>query len=149
MFKSAVKALAYSEGDLVYILDTPVINGKSRKLCSPWKGPGIIKNKLSPYLYRVKLRNSVLVINHDRMAPCKDRRVPGWITQYLTRGSDQDDLPGDEDQTAYCLCRKPWSGRFMIQCDFCDEWYHGSCVNITATDALNIDKYKCIVCRDH
>ncbi|KAH3807107.1 hypothetical protein DPMN_135440 [Dreissena polymorpha] len=37
-------------------------------------------------------------------------------------------------------------GRFMIQCDHCDEWYHGSCVNITATDALDIQKYHCPNC---
>lgn len=34
----------------------------------------------------------------------------------------------------------------MIQCDYCDEWYHGSCVNITVTDALDIAKYKCGSC---
>ena len=32
----------------------------------------------------------------------------------------------------------------MIQCETCKEWYHGSCVNITPTDALDIDEYKCL-----
>lgn len=31
----------------------------------------------------------------------------------------------------------------MITCDYCDEWYHGACVNITPTEALSIDEYKC------
>ena len=47
------------------------------------------------------------------------------------------------------VCRKPYSGRFKIQCDFCDEQYHGSCVNITVTDALVIDKYKRKACKDN
>ena len=37
--------------------------------------------------------------------------------------------------------------RFMIQCDFCEEWYHRSCVNLTATHALAIDRYKCSGCK--
>jgi transposase InsO family protein len=72
----------YSEGDVVYILDTAGAKGKSRKLTSPWKGPAIILNKISAYLYRVKLRNAVFVINHDKMMPCKDRLLPDWITRF-------------------------------------------------------------------
>jgi hypothetical protein len=34
----------------------------------------------------------------------------------------------------------------MIQCDFCNNWFHGSCVDVSATDALDIDKYKCPDC---
>ena len=51
-----------------------------------------------------------------------------------------------EDETAYYMCRKPWQGRFMIQCDSCNEWYHGSCANVTVTDALDIAEFKCPVC---
>jgi hypothetical protein len=29
----------------------------------------------------------------------------------------------------YCVCRKPDNGEFMIQCDKCNEWFHGDCVN--------------------
>ncbi|XP_076468980.1 uncharacterized protein LOC143299580 [Babylonia areolata] len=135
----------YAEGDVVYLLDTAASKGKCRKLCSPWKGPGVIVKKLSAYLYRVKLRNAVFVTNHDRMAPCRDRKIPAWITQHHRRADDPPEETDDNNQP-YCLCRRPWEGRFMIQCDYCQEWYHGSCVNITATDALDIDKYKCESC---
>lgn len=64
----------YSEGDVVYLVDTAVSKGKCKKLGSPWKGPGIIVKKLSAYLYQVKLRNSMFVTHHDRMMPCKDKR---------------------------------------------------------------------------
>jgi len=30
------------------------------------------------------------------------------------------------------LCRQGDNGKFMIQCDLCDEWYHGECVNVTS-----------------
>ena len=76
----------YKEGDIVYLLDTASHKGKSHKLSSPWKGPGIITNKLSVYLYRIMLRNAVLVTNHDRMMPCKDRKLPGWIVKFYMGG---------------------------------------------------------------
>ena len=30
----------------------------------------------------------------------------------------------------YCLCRGASDGGFMIGCDFCEEWFHGKCVNV-------------------
>ena len=100
----------------------------------------MIVKKLSPYQYRVKLRNAVFVVNHDKMMPCKDRKVPEWISKFKRSKEAEDDQDEEDDQKEYCVCRKPYSGRFMIQCDFCDEWYHGSCVNITPTYALGIDR---------
>ena len=139
----------YKEGDIVYLLDTAVLKGKSRKLSSPWKGPAVIIKKITAYLYRVKLRNSVFVSNHDRMMPCKDRNIPAWIQKFQKEGPQ---LPEEEqrenEEELYCICKKPWNGQFMIQCDDCEDWYHGSCVNITASDALDIVKYRCTVCRD-
>ena len=63
----------YEEGDLVYILDTAVLEGKCRKLCAPWKDPGTVVSMISPSLYRLQLKNGVFVANHDRLKPCKDR----------------------------------------------------------------------------
>lgn len=38
----------------------------------------------------------------------------------------------DEDPNAiYCVCRQPYHPKlFMIQCDKCNEWYHGKCIGI-------------------
>ena len=33
-------------------------------------------------------------------------------------------------EEVYCYCRKGEDG-FMIQCDFCDDWFHGDCIGIT------------------
>ena len=134
----------YQKGDVVYILDTATIKGRCKKLSSPWKGPAVIIEKLTAYLYRIKLRKAEFVTNHDRMKPCKARELPVWLKNWMENpiGIAQ----SKEDDTAYCMCRKPWQGRFMIQCDSCNEWYHGSCVNVTVTDALDIAEFKCPVC---
>lgn len=134
----------YEEGDAVYVLDTATLKGKCKKLSPPWKGPGIIEKKISSYIYRVKMRNAVFVMNHDRLKPCKDRQLPKWIQTWR---ENPQEVNSDESEELYCLCRKPWNGRFMIACDFCNEWFHGSCVNITQTEALSIDKYKCTQCK--
>ena len=136
---------SYEEGDLVYLLDTASYKGKCRKLSPPWKGPAVITKKVSASLFRVKLKNAIFFVNHDRLKPCRDRKVPAWIMKWKS-SPDVGVLPDEGADEAYCLCRTPWQGRFMIQCDYCDNWYHGSCVNITATDALEIDRYKCCLC---
>ena len=121
-----------------------MVKGDCKKLGPPWKGPGVIVTKLSAYLYRVKLRNAVMVLNHDRIKLCRDRSLPLRIRHWKETPEVED--PATSSEKIYCSCRQPYQGRFMIQCDVCDEWYHGSCVNISATDALQIDKYKCPDC---
>ncbi|XP_056004155.1 uncharacterized protein LOC130049934 [Ostrea edulis] len=34
-------------------------------------------------------------------------------------------------KTRYCLCRQADDGKLMIQCDRCEEWFHGKCVGET------------------
>ena len=36
--------------------------------------------------------------------------------------------------------------RFMIQCDVCEIWYHGSCVGVEEEEAELMDKYICDLC---
>lgn len=57
----------YAMGDFVYVLDSAKPKGRSKKLDPPWKGPGIVVQKVSSYLYKVRLQNSVFVTNHDRL----------------------------------------------------------------------------------
>ena len=136
----------YDEGDIVYLLDSATVKGKCKKLSSPWKGPGLIVKKISASLFRIKLKNAILVVNHDRMKPCKTQKLPAWILNWKP-DTNQGGAGEDDDKKEYCLCRKPWQGRFMIQCDQCDEWYHGSCVNVTASEALDIDTYEYVGCK--
>ena len=91
----------YAEGDSVYLLDTASMKGKRRKLVAPWKGPALIVKKLSAYLYRVKLRNAVFIVNHDRMMPFKDRKVPEWITKFKNSEEVVQDQDEEDDQKEY------------------------------------------------
>jgi hypothetical protein len=45
----------------------------------------------------------------------------------------------------YCLCRRPYEG-FMVGCDECAEWYHGSCIGVSESKADKCEKYVCVRC---
>ncbi|BFZ63719.1 Transcription factor bye1 [Saitoella coloradoensis] len=61
----------------------------------------------------------------------------------------EDEEDDDDDQTLYCICRKPQGKRWMIQCDGCDDWFHGTCVNINEVDEGLIDKWYCPHCEEY
>ncbi|XP_013859717.1 lysine-specific demethylase 7A [Austrofundulus limnaeus] len=47
----------------------------------------------------------------------------------------------------YCVCRQPYDvSRFMIECDTCKDWFHGSCVHVEEHHAVDIDVYHCPNC---
>uniref|UniRef100_A0A8C5HCR7 PHD-type domain-containing protein n=1 Tax=Gouania willdenowi TaxID=441366 RepID=A0A8C5HCR7_GOUWI len=47
----------------------------------------------------------------------------------------------------YCICRLPYDvTQFMIECDACKDWFHGSCVEVDEDDAPDIDIYHCPNC---
>ncbi|XP_044297251.1 lysine-specific demethylase 7A isoform X3 [Varanus komodoensis] len=47
----------------------------------------------------------------------------------------------------YCVCREPYDvSRFMIECDICKDWFHGSCVRVEEHHAVDIDVYHCPNC---
>ncbi|KAJ8362800.1 hypothetical protein SKAU_G00116310 [Synaphobranchus kaupii] len=48
----------------------------------------------------------------------------------------------------YCLCKLPYDvTRFMIECDICQDWFHGSCVGVEEEKATEIDLYHCPNCQ--
>ncbi|XP_055954851.1 titin homolog [Patella vulgata] len=66
--------------------------------------------------------------------------------------NDSDWDPGNDPETRYCLCNKPHNDRFMIQCDACQKWYHGSCVGVSKSmgqefESQNMD-FICPVCTE-
>jgi hypothetical protein len=74
-----VRSHTYKVGDFVYILDTATVKGKCRKLGSSWKGSGLVIQRPSDHLYRVRTRKTVMLTNHDSMKKCEDRDVPQWL----------------------------------------------------------------------
>ncbi|XP_044740816.1 lysine-specific demethylase 7B-like [Chrysoperla carnea] len=54
-----------------------------------------------------------------------------------------------QTKKTYCICGGPYDPKiFMIQCDRCDNWFHGDCVGIKEYRALDIDKYHCPRCQE-
>ena len=147
-YNTKILVKTYKVGDPVYLLDTATVKGTSSKLKPPWKGPGIICKKITEALFRVLIKNKEFVVNHDRIKECRDKILPKWIQRYQR---DPELLKAhaskDTDEVLYCLCRRPDSGGFMVQCDYCLEWYHGPCVNVTPTMARKTSKYACPNCQ--
>ena len=104
--------------------------------------------KLTPYKYRIKLKRAILTANHDRLKLCQDREVPIWaqrLSQQIIAGAETGE---GEDQGAssgrlYCVCRKPYTGEFMIRCEECTEWYHGKCVKVKPEEADTMGDFIC------
>ena len=44
-----------------------------------------------------------------------------------------------------CLCQDEKPG-WMVQCDFCDAWYHGRCIYITKSSVSTNSQFMCPVC---
>ena len=142
---------SYSVGDAVYILDTSTPKGKCSKLRPQWKGPGLIVRKITDNLYKVMLRKKLETIN-DRMKLCTDKQLPAWLKKKQIKALNESkfDIRCSSEMTGkkslFCLCRGPDDGEFMIQCEECKEWYHGSCVNVTPEQADHIDVFLCPDC---
>ncbi|KAM3617293.1 uncharacterized protein V6R79_004244 [Siganus canaliculatus] len=49
----------------------------------------------------------------------------------------------------YCICRRPDINCFMIGCDGCGEWFHGSCIGVSEKTASSIRVWFCPPCRGH
>lgn len=53
------------------------------------------------------------------------------------------------DGGPYCLCRGTDDHRWMICCEFCDDWFHGECINLSKEVGENlIEKFVCPNCTD-
>lgn len=46
----------------------------------------------------------------------------------------------------HCICGGPSDGSFMLGCDNCDRWFHGSCVNIDKATGDALSKWICPPC---
>jgi len=52
-----------------------------------------------------------------------------------------------EDQgTRHCICGGPGDGSFMLGCDSCDRWFHGSCMKIDKETGDALSKWICPPC---
>ena len=52
----------------------------------------------------------------------------------------------DDGGIRYCLCGGPSDGGFMLSCDKCDKWFHGSCVHLDKETGDKLSKWICPKC---
>ena len=55
----------------------------------------------------------------------------------------------EDPSKLYCICRQPYDGaNDMIQCDYCREWYHLSCIGLSQDELAEVEelKFRCPVC---
>ncbi|XP_017076822.2 LOW QUALITY PROTEIN: death-inducer obliterator 1 [Drosophila eugracilis] len=61
--------------------------------------------------------------------------------------SQEDD---DDPNKLWCICRQPHNNRFMICCDLCEDWFHGTCVGVTKAMGTEMENkgvdWKCPKC---
>ena len=112
----------------MYVLDMAQVKGRCKKLSPIWKGPGLVVEKLSSFLYKVKLRGNVTTMDHDRLKLCRDKNVRQWIQRQQRELKDSNQLSDVSESGKYCICRDTNARTSMIQCNECREWFHGSCV---------------------
>jgi COMPASS component SPP1 len=98
-----------------------------------------------------RLENLRLIQEANAQAhPNNVRPVEGLIKkQKLNRRTSRTPQQQESNATGedlYCICRKPDSGEWMIACDFCDQWYHGTCIKLDESDSPLIVKYCCPPC---
>ncbi|KAF2274943.1 uncharacterized protein EI97DRAFT_401575, partial [Westerdykella ornata] len=80
--------------------------------------------------------------------PAGSSPAPEYARSSPAHASDDEEEQGSSDDTAlYCICRKPDNHRWMIGCDGgCDDWFHGSCVDMVQSDEDLVDKFICPNC---
>jgi hypothetical protein len=38
-----------------------------------------VLERLTPYIYKIKLQRVIFTANHDRLKACRDRKIPVWL----------------------------------------------------------------------
>ena len=128
-------------GDVVYLLDKSSRKGRSKKLDPIWIGPGVIVHRLTPFLFRIRMKNRIeRVVNHDCLKKANLREIPVWIENLRIQ-------LGNTEPELYCFCKKKDNGSPMVQCDECLLWFHCSCLGMTRDQAHKLPFYICSECK--
>jgi len=72
-------------------------------------------------------------------------KAPKKIKSEAADGQESEDE--ESDNGPYCICRGPDDHRWMIQCDQCEDWFHGECVRLDKEIGENlVEKFVCPNC---
>eukprot|EP01084_Bolivina_argentea_P003280 6147_1 len=50
------------------------------------------------------------------------------------------------NEPIYCICKKQWDGKPMVQCAICLEWFHFRCLKIKQKSIVWADEFNCPHC---
>ena len=67
----------------------------------------MVIEKVTPYLYKIKLKRVIITDNHDRLKLCQDREVPEWaqrLSQQITEGTGYTKEKGASKINGGILC---------------------------------------------
>ncbi|ALC46570.1 pps [Drosophila busckii] len=84
--------------------------------------------------------------------PARRPRRANKLNSSLANDADASESQEDDDDPnkLWCICRQPHNNRFMICCDLCEDWYHGTCVSVTKAMGLEMEQngvdWKCPKC---
>ena len=79
------------------------------------------------------------MLHHDRIKKCQDRTLPGWIVK------EQEAIAAGKDRV-FCLCKQPDTGSWYIECPFCGDWYHSTCLQLTRRELEKVERFVCPLC---
>ena len=78
------------------MLDTAHLKGRAKKLDPTWKGLGIVIERITSYVYLLRLERRTVVTNYDRLKKCNDRTIPSWLQRAKTMLENGKDIEGKE-----------------------------------------------------
>ena len=125
----------FKPGDPVWYLNKAPKN----KLQSRWLGPGVVRKKLTPFLFRILLGNrEERTLHHDQLKPFLGSPPP-WIKKESSRIQKGEAI-------VFCICHRPDDGSPMVQCEVCMEWFHCFCMGLTLSRAKALPVFRCLSC---
>ena len=95
----------FEVGDLVYLENSASVPGDCKKLLPLLKGPYIVKEIVSDFLYLICDRKGDSVRHRDKLHLCEDRTIPSWALRLRARTlhGPEHTPPLDEEEAPHQL----------------------------------------------
>lgn len=97
--------------------------------------------------------DSVIPLSYKHLLQVYDKwRDAVGIARSVRSVETEENVPGPKlserkQEKLYCVCQRPNRlTDFFIQCDLCDEYFHGRCVRVVESEAEGID-FACPKCK--
>lgn len=86
---------------------------------------------------------------HIKRPPALDKAPNGSANGSSSKAKQAVGRNSRSSSPVYCLCLGPDDHRWMIQCDGCEDWFHGECVDLNSSvgDDL-VESFICPRCLD-